>query len=172
MELRDKNGLTEAEFLAQYDSSMYKKPSVTADVALIARDGAETKILTIRRGGHPYLGKWALPGGFAEEGESVEETAARELMEETGIEGIRGELFGVFSKPGRDPRGWVVTCAFRAVVDFALVRPSAGDDAADARWFTVTSRSPLAFTDGRLCLSAADLAFDHEEIITRALGGV
>ena len=89
MELRDKNGLTEREYLAQYRADKYPRPSVTVDVCIFSRaaDGS-LRTLLIRRGGHPFLGWWALPGGFAQPGERVEEAAARELEEETNLCGL------------------------------------------------------------------------------------
>lgn len=137
MEKRDKNGLTEREFLESYSSDKYKKPSLTADIVLIAREGDKNELLLIKRGGHPYIDCFALPGGFAEPGESIERTAARELYEETAVENVVFESIGVFSSPGRDPRGWVVSDAFLAVADKKDIRVLAGDDAAKAVWFSV-----------------------------------
>lgn len=137
MEKRDKNGLTEREFLESYSSDKYKKPSLTADIVLIARDGDKNELLLIKRGGHPYIDCFALPGGFAEPGESIERTAARELYEETAVENVVFESIGVFSSPGRDPRGWVVSDAFIAVAEKKDIRVLAGDDAAKAVWFSV-----------------------------------
>lgn len=141
MEKRDKNGLTEREFLESYSSDKYKKPSLTADIVLIARDGDKNELLLIKRGGHPYIDCFALPGGFAEPGESIERTAARELYEETAVENVVFESIGVFSSPGRDPRGWVVSDAFLAVADKKDIRVLAGDDAAKAVWFSVSINS-------------------------------
>lgn len=137
MEKRDKNGLTEREFLESYSSDKYKKPSLTADIVLIARDGDKNELLLIKRGGHPYIDCFALPGVFAEPGETIERTAARELYEETTVENVVFESIGVFSSPGRDPRGWVVSDAFIAVADKKDIRVFAGDDAAKAVWFSV-----------------------------------
>jgi len=136
MELRDKNGLTEAEFLAQYRPGNYSRPSVTADTAVFRTAPAGCELLLIRRGGHPYLGKWALPGGFSKERESVYETAARELREETGLTDIPLEPVGLFSAPGRDPRTWVMSEAYVAKLGDGI-EATAGDDAADAAWFAV-----------------------------------
>ena len=159
--LRDKNGLTEDEFLVQYKKKQYEKPSLTADIVVLAKDAAGTWVLLIRRKGHPFLGHWALPGGFANPNEPLEQTARRELLEETGIGHEQMQLVGLFSRPGRDPRGWVVSAAYAASVDRAATRVRAGDDAGAAQWFGV---SPEA--DG---LGLPPLAFDHEEILRRAL---
>ena len=169
--IRDKNGLTEAEFLKSYNSDAWKKPSVTADICIIT-DEIEKKILLIRRGNHPFLGKWALPGGFSEEGERIEESAARELEEETCIKMPAGDLtlVGVYSKPGRDPRGWTITAAFKAIVDPSKVKPIAADEAADAKWFTIKDEGGrISFAAEGTSLTLEDLAFDHCEIITDAL---
>lgn len=147
MELRDKKGLTEAEFLAQYRPRDYKRPSVTADIAVFRTGIAEIKLLLIRRGGHPFLGKWALPGGFAEEGEAVSETAARELLEETGLSGVPLEPVGLFSTPGRDPRTWVMSEAYAADLGVREICVRPGDDARDAAWFSVSPE------DGQHCLT-------------------
>ena len=120
MELRDKNGLTEREYLAQYRADKYPRPAVTVDVCNFSRaaDGA-LRTLLIRRGGHPFLGWWALPGGFAQPGERVEEAAARELEEETNLCGLTLCPVGVFSAAGRDPRGWTLSCAYAALIEGA-----------------------------------------------------
>ena len=82
MEKKDKNGLTEKEFLANYQPRKYKQPSVTADIVVMQKM-EKLKILLIERGGHPYIECLALPGGFANENEPLMETARRELYEET-----------------------------------------------------------------------------------------
>ena len=128
-DLTDKNGLTEAEAIARHRAMNYPKPALTADICVFLRAGEGWKLLLIRRGGHPYLGCWALPGGFADEGETIEQTAARELEEETGLSGLPLELVGVYSAPGRDPRGWTVSVAFAVGVRDACPEATAGDDA-------------------------------------------
>ena len=171
MELVDKNGLTESEFLAKYKPGNYPRPSCTADLALL-RDGGR-EILLIRRGNHPFIGKWALPGGFVNPDETVEAAAARELYEETGIttcadcdtadsaagaKTSRAILLGIFSDPKRDPRGWTITSLFGAVVGSDAVA-KAGDDARDARWFELSvdddgSKMKLRLSCGDILLSA------------------
>ena len=163
MELRDENGLTEREFLKAYRDKRYPAPYLTADAVLLS-EGKD--VLLIRRKGHPYLGCWALPGGFVNPDESAAEGALRELSEETNVTGFtEADIYeiGLFSKPGRDPRGWVVTDAFLVPVDRSAIAYWAGDDAADARWITVERdgdelRFPAGFT----------LAFDHAEILKKA----
>jgi ADP-ribose pyrophosphatase YjhB (NUDIX family) len=127
-ELRDKKGLTEAEAIAAYRKKNYPKPALTADICIFAKVGEGWKLLLIRRGGHPYLGCWALPGGFADQGETIEQTAARELEEETGLSGIPMRLVGVYSAPGRDPRGWTVTAAYVACLPQGTLRAIAADE--------------------------------------------
>ena len=164
-ELRDKRGMTEAEAIAAYRKKNYPKPALTADICIFARAGAGWKLLLIRRGGHPYLGCWALPGGFADEGERIESTAARELQEETGLSGLALRLVGIYSAPGRDPRGWTVSAAYGTRVE-AQLDAVADDDAAEAGWFDVrlTAGGPatVALPEG------GRLAFDHAKIIADA----
>lgn len=129
-ELRDKNGLTESEFLAQYDASKYERPSVTVDIIII-KDG---RILLIKRGGHPCLGKLAFPGGFVDPNEDVYAAAVRELKEETGLDAVNLRQLHVASEPKRDPRTRIITVPFLA--DIKDVNDlCAGDDAMSAKWY-------------------------------------
>lgn len=136
----------------------YPRPAVTTDCVLFSRDERnELSVLLIERGGEPYKGCWAFPGGFLEMDETVEEGASRELQEETGLiissgNGLLKQL-GCYSKVDRDPRGRVITIAFYAVIPKAAVKGS--DDARDARWFPVSALPPLAF--------------DHDQILRDAL---
>lgn len=167
--LLDSRGMTEAQAIERYRSRNYPKPALTADIVIFRREADGLSLLLIRRGGHPYLGRWALPGGFANENEPVEQTAARELAEETGVEGLPLELVGVFSQPGRDPRGWVVSAAFRSTVE-QDIPVKAGDDAADAAWFRVEQgHGGFLLRHGATILLPGDLAFDHGAILAAAL---
>ena len=164
-QLTDARGLTEEQAIARFRSRNYPKPAMTADLVILKKEREGRSVLLIRRAGHPFLGKWALPGGFANEREPVEQTAARELREETGVEGVTLELVDVFSQPDRDPRGWVVSVAYLGQIprDQSV---KAGDDAAEACWFALDGER-LRGKD--LCLSFEDLAFDHGEILRRAI---
>ena len=169
-ELRDARGMTEEEAIARYKSRNYPKPALTADIVVFARGEEKTQVLLIRRKGHPFLGKLALPGGFANENEPIELTAARELEEETGVSGIPMKLVDVFSRPGRDPRGWVVSAAFVANVDAEKLTVQAGDDAAEAMWCDIAwdGETISLSLDGK-AIDLAELAFDHEEVLKKAL---
>ncbi len=144
MELLDKNGRTEEEFLRTYRHDAYPHPALTADLALFCAD----ELLLIRRGGHPCLGMWALPGGFVEPNETLENAAARELFEETCVEGVEPAFLAMFTEPGRDKRGWVVTGLFAAEAE-KKPAAKASDDARDAAWFAVSYEK----TDGRISFS-------------------
>jgi 8-oxo-dGTP diphosphatase len=125
-------------------------PALTADAILLKGAG---DVLLIRRKDPPFAGAWALPGGFVDVGESVEDAARRELLEETGLRGDIVDLLSVYSDPRRDPRGHTVTVAFVMRVG-GLVQVEAGDDAAEARWFPMDALPPLAFDHDRILADA------------------
>lgn len=132
----------------------YPHPAVTADCVIFGFNGKGLKVLLVERGNEPYLGCWALPGGFMHIDESIEAAAARELREETNLNNVYLEQFRVFSRPDRDPRERVVTVAFIALIKPEDYEVIAGDDAANALWFDAKMLPPLAF--------------DHREIIHAA----
>jgi len=148
--LKNKQGLTEAEFLARYDPEKYDRPSVTADTLLFTLadtvgDGGERwekqlQLLLIKRGDHPFIGHWALPGGFINMDEDLEEAALRELQEETGVTPIYMEQLYTWGKVGRDPRTRIITVSYLALGDQSCRHAKAADDADDAAWFTVDCR--------------------------------
>jgi len=143
-DLRNKQGLTEKEFLARYDAGRYERPSVTVDMLIFSimdEMKKELKILMVKRGDHPYLGYWALPGGFVNMDESLDAAALRELKEETGIEDIYMEQLYTWGDVDRDPRTRVIGCSYMAIVDSSKLTVKAGDDAEDAAWFKVECSS-------------------------------
>lgn len=134
----------------------YPRPSITADVVVWAVRASSPHILLIRRRAWPFEGYWALPGGFMEITETLEESARRELAEETGLTDVVLEPLRPFDRPDRDPRKRVITMAYLALVpgedvDLAV---RAGDDATDAAWWPLAQLPPLAF--------------DHDEVIAAA----
>lgn len=138
--LRDKNGLTEEEFLASYRADRFERPSVTVDIVLFAGE----YVLLIRRGGHPFLGKLAFPGGFVDPGETVQQAAFRELREETHVRNVSLKQLPVFSDPHRDPRTRIITVPFLALPtgspEELIKTVSADDDAADAAFWSFSVR--------------------------------
>ena len=117
----------EADYLNNYNPNKYEKPSVTADVVIFTLNEAnELSVLLIRRGGFPYQGCWAIPGGFVNMDETVEEGAKRELEEETGLKGVPVFPYGTFSDPDRDPRMRVITVGHLAFIPRERLRFAAG----------------------------------------------
>lgn len=165
-ELRDAKGLTEAEFIEIYKSKNYNRPYLTADIMVFDKDD---KVLLIKRKGHPFIGQYALPGGFAEPTENIEGTAKRELEEETGVTSAEVVPVKLYSEPGRDPRGWVVSQLFCAKLN-EDVRVAAGDDAAEAKWFKIVRESDKIYLiDGIEKVALDELAFDHERMFLDVL---
>jgi 8-oxo-dGTP diphosphatase len=142
-----------------YDSSAFGSFAVTVDVVILAVVDAQLQVLLVRRKADPYEGAWALPGGFKNPDETLDEAARRELREETGVDAPRHlTQFGAYGDPGRDPRTNVVTIAYLAVTP-EVGEIIAGSDADDAALWPVSE-----FIDGPI-----DLAFDHERILRDAI---
>lgn len=134
----------------------YPRPALTADTAVLRGPAYARELLLVLRGAEPYAGMWALPGGFVDENEPLEDAARRELAEETGLV-PSGTLSPVatYGDPGRDPRGWTVTVLYAVVLEPG--EPDAvcgGDDAADAAWHPLSALPPLAFDHDRLVRDA------------------
>ncbi|MCM1496708.1 MAG: NUDIX hydrolase [Bacteroides sp.] len=146
----------EQEFLAHYDIGMFERPSVAVDMAVFSvlgltgteeaiRDAEnyrklpdrKLKLLLIKRASYPYKDCWALPGGFCQKGENVSETAYRELREETNVESAYLKPIGIFGETDRDPRGWIISNLYLALMDGEACKLRAGSDAWEARWFQV-----------------------------------
>lgn len=131
----------------------YPRPSVTADCVVITKE-SDPQVLIIQRGGEPFKGYWAFPGGFMEMDETTEQCAIRELEEETGLRITEVKQIGAYSKVDRDPRGRTITVAYLARIDVPIDVKGL-DDAANAQWF------PLS--------SLPQLAFDHADIMKDAI---
>ena len=155
---------TEEQFLASYDASKYAAVSYTSDLTIFTIRNGRLSILMVQRGGHPFKGQWALPGGFVGPDESSEQAAVRELKEETGLD-IKSawlEQLKTYSEPNRDPRMRVISTAYLALIP-NVSTPVAGDDAADAHFFAVDDL--LNPVEGE----EIAIAFDHEQIIRDGL---
>lgn len=131
-------------------TSEYPRPMVTVDVVIFTLRENDLQVLLVRRQNPPFAGMWAIPGGFVDIDEPLEATARRELEEETGVRDVPLEQFHTFGDPGRDPRGRTITVAYFALVRADRIRPRAGDDAAEVRWWSTASLPPLAFDHDRI----------------------
>lgn len=129
----------------------HPRPAVTVDCVVFGLDGDQLSVLLVERALPPFEGSWALPGGFVRPDEDLDTAARRELQEETGLSISWLEQLYTFGAIDRDPRGWVITVAFYALVKATTVGLRGATDARDARWFP-TERAP-------------ELAFDHTRIL-------
>lgn len=128
-----------------YDPSRYERPSVTVDVVILTMRQRRLEALLIKRKRWPFEGLWAIPGGFVEPDESLEDAARRELNEETGVRDVYLEQLYTFGDPNRDPRTRVITVVYYALIRAETLQVAAGDDAAEAQWFPIYRLPPLAF---------------------------
>lgn len=140
----------------------YPRPAVTVDVAIFMPTNGNHKILLIERAQEPYKGLYALPGGFVEIQETLEEAAQRELEEETGLKTLQLTQVHTFSDPDRDPRGRVISTCFAAVLmDANQLDLRAGSDAADVGWFVINELPALAFDHGLVIQTVIDKYLCH-----------
>jgi 8-oxo-dGTP diphosphatase len=156
--------LTEKEYLASYDPRTFPPQAVTVDAVLFTIRDEVLCTLLVERGGHPFKGYWALPGGFVNENEDLDDAARRELNEETGVREFTGhfEQLRTYGTPGRDPRTRIFSIAYLGMLPDPG-DPVAGDDAHNARWWPITE------VNGKIELSCGQLAFDHARILTDGL---
>ncbi|OJJ16440.1 NUDIX hydrolase [marine bacterium AO1-C] len=138
----------------------YPRPALTVDCIIFGQSpesegNRDTKVLLIQRAHEPFVGKWAIPGGFIDANETALQAANRELEEETNLKDIDMKQMHTFTAPGRDPRGWVVSIAYYATVNINECKPIAGDDARNATWFSVDE--------------LPEMAFDHSDILKMAI---
>jgi 8-oxo-dGTP diphosphatase len=128
---------------------------LTVDIVIFTIERGALKVLLVKRGIEPFAGRYAIPGGFVLENESLDQAAMRELREETGVAEVYLEQLYSFGDPKRDPRGRVITVAYYALISAAHSQLRAGSDAAAAAWFAVDA--------------VPDLAFDHPKILAYAV---
>jgi len=143
---------TKGEYI--YD---WPRPMVTADALVFTHSGGKIKVLLIKRGNEPFKGKWAVPGGFVNMDEELEDAVLRELEEETGLTGVYLKQMHTFGTVERDPRGRQITVVFMGIAKEEQTKVQAGDDAAEAKWFDIEELPE-------------ELAFDHDEVIRFAVG--
>lgn len=162
----------------------YERPSVAADIVTLGIDSERSenkreldskmlKILLIKRGEEPFKGQYSLPGGFLRPTETIEEAALRELKEETGINTATLIPLKTYSAPDRDPRGWIISCAFAALIRTIDTNTAEISDAESSCWLTIEMKNKvILIDDGDIVIKIKDgkaiseeLAFDHAQII-------
>lgn len=144
------------ETATTYDASRYDRPSVTVDVVIFTLIERELHVLLVQRKRWPYEGYWAIPGGFINMDESLEQAARRELEEETGVRDVYLEQLFTFGDVGRDPRTRVISVAYIALVRFDAQHLRVSDESHDVRWFPVSALPE-------------EIAFDHEQVLAYAV---
>lgn len=140
----------------------YPRPAMTADVAVLRMESIP-EILLVQRKYPPFKDMWALPGGFMEMDETLEEAARRELLEETSVSA--GELirFDTYDKPGRDPRGRTITQVFVMLWKKEMGLPMAGSDAKNLAWHELTAIPDLAFDHAFIVNDVIQLVINTKE---------
>ena len=133
----------------------YPRPAVSTDCVLLAWHNDLLNILLIQRAHEPFQGHWALPGGFLDDDEDLDQAPVRELREETGLKNIPLRQLSAYGALNRDPRTRVITVVYLGMIRFADQTAVASDDASDARWFSIDQLPRLAF--------------DHQQIVNDAL---
>ncbi|MBK7895172.1 MAG: NUDIX domain-containing protein [Candidatus Promineifilaceae bacterium] len=142
------------ELPANYDPSVFERPSVTVDVVIFSLVEDKLKVLLIKRQAAPFANMWAIPGSFVKMNESLEKAAVRALADETGVTDVYTEQLYTFGEPNRDPRTRVITVAYFALVPHDAIHHKVGRDASETGWFPISQLPPLAF--------------DHAEIVEYA----
>ncbi len=180
--LRDKNGLTEQEFLANYNLNKYEKPSVTVDMLLLTIGEKESpdirklpekelRVLLVKRGEHPFLGKWALPGGFVGMKEGLREAAYRKIKEEANVTDIYLEQLYTLGEDqeevGRDPRTRVISTSYMALVDESKLKPSAQPKTDEVKWFSIKKVPTFSGKQGYAFVETYELKLESDDGIIK-----
>lgn len=170
---------SEKAFLESYDASQYERPSVTVDTIVFSVLDEENdnyrklpekslKVLLVKRADHPFKGHWALPGGFVEMDESLDDAAYRELKEETNVDHIYLEQLYTFGDVDRDPRMRILSSAYMALIDGIKMPIAAGSDSEAVGWFTIQAKvireSKIRQASGILLEKVVELNLYHNEI--------
>ncbi|NJL06168.1 MAG: NUDIX hydrolase [Chloroflexaceae bacterium] len=145
-----------SETATTYNPSRYERPSVTVDVVIFTLRNRELHLLLVKRSRWPFEGFWALPGGFIEMHEDLDDAARRELEEETGVRDVYLEQLYTFGEPKRDPRTRVISIAYMALIRADVHQLRVSEESTDVRWFPVRELPQ-------------PLAFDHDQITAYAL---
>lgn len=157
----------EKEFLEKYSIADFERPSVAADIVVfrVVEEAEENKkkkrpkklqVLMLKRATYPFKDCFVLPGGFCKPNEKVEDTAKRELFEETNVSDVNLKLIGVYSEPGRDPRGWIISNTYMALINNYECEIRTDDEAWETKWVSLEEIKDLP------------IGFDHEKIIEDA----
>lgn len=149
--------MTEEDFLQSYNPKDYDTPLCTVDMAIFAVESGDLKVLLVKRDEHPFIGRWALPGGFCDlaNDDTIDETAHRKLVEKTGIELPYLEQVESVGNAARDPRGWSITLLYFALIDFEGLRE--GSRTEETQWLSISEALKM------------NLAFDHAALLRKAL---
>ncbi len=180
--LRDKNGLTEEEFLENYDITKYEKPSVTVDMLLLTIGEKENpdirklpekelRVLLVKRGEHPFLGKWALPGGFVGMKEGLREAAYRKIKDETNVSNVYLEQLYTLGEDQeeveRDPRTRVISTSYMALVDESKLKPTAYRTTEDVKWFSIKKVPTFSGKQGYAFVETYELKLESDDGIIK-----
>ena len=130
-------------------------PSLTVDIVIFTLMDEQLQVLLVRRKNPPFADMWALPGGFVQVNESLEDSVSRQLREKTGVEDVYVEQLYTFGELNRDPRTRVITIAYFALVPANAIAHRPGGATTETRWWPVKG--------------LPSLAFDHREIIEYAV---
>lgn len=172
--IKNKSSLTEQEYLRNYDITKFERPSVTVDILIftILNEVSDNyrklpikdlKVLLIKRNEHPFLNKWALPGGFVRMDEDLETSVYRELKEETNVDNVYLEQLYTYGDINRDPRGRIISTAYMSLMNSDDVSLIPGTDAIEAKWFSVSSVEVSTENN-----DFVELIFKHKEILLKA----